>query len=150
VDEFRAAARVFWVSYSAWTRACPIYERERLLKSVSDDSKDEWHKKKDFRLVWQEEYDRVIDYYVSKVMEYANKFMETPAGHALLVQIEQSKKRKTCRPVIDEETLKAYKGEPGVDWRMSDVYDFFNLLSEVAETREFETSFETSVCIREY
>jgi hypothetical protein len=140
LDEFRIAAKVFWVSYSAWMRACPNDHVDERLKRVSIDHCMDWYKKDDYQLVWRQQYSRVVDFYVNKVMEYTNKFMASPAGKLIEKEVETAKRRRSGKPLIDEGTLRAFNGAEGLNWTMADVSDFFQILSEVSETRKFETS----------
>ena len=110
-----------------------------LLQKVSEDSCNKWHRKEEFQLVWHQEYIRVVNFYVTKVIDYTEKFMATPAGKQMKTDAAVARRSRKGLPLIDEETLKTYKDEDGLNWSIAHFADFFQILGEVAPTREFET-----------
>jgi hypothetical protein len=74
---------MFWVTYSAYSRAVTPQVEDNLLKVLSDENGADWHDKGQFKLVWHEMYAAMVSYYVEKVKFYADKYMNSPAGMAL-------------------------------------------------------------------
>jgi hypothetical protein len=141
LDEFRVAAKVFWVSYSAYSRG--IQEPrgvDALLKLLSNEFEVSWHETAEFDHIWREEYKTMVNFYVQKVKHYGNLYMNSPAGIALKATLDKSRKRHGALPSVNEQTILKYAGLAGLRWNISDVADFFEILAEFTATTSFETS----------
>ena len=133
---------MFWVSFSAWVRACSGNQVDKFLKIVSKEhgKETDWYLNPEYQFVWHEQYSRVVRFYVEKTMEYTQKFMESPAGKVLENSVLHSWKRRSAKPLIDEGSLKSFEGAEGINWTMEDIFDFFSILTEVSSSTSFETS----------
>ena len=134
------AAKVFWISYSAYCRAVSSRVIDSLLRTLSEECEADWHVSGEFRLVWREAYDNMMKFYVNKVMFYADKFIESPAGIALKKTLDKSRKRHGALPAVNEETILKYQGAEGLKWTLCEVADFFKILSEFTTTTNFQSS----------
>jgi hypothetical protein len=88
--------------------------------------------------VWNETHDDVLDHYAEKVQFYAEKYMGTAAGQAFKEATAAARKNARKLPGLDVESLRSFNRAEGIEWGHDEVYDVFEILSEVAETQEFE------------
>lgn len=140
MEEFRAAAGVFWTAYSAYARAVPVAAREELLRLLSTDSNASWHRMPEFKIVWRERYDRMLFSYMEKVRDYGDRFLKSPAGLAMKTELDKGRRNHTTLPNVNEETITKYKGADGISWGMKEIADFFEILCEWTGTEPFESS----------
>lgn len=134
------AARTFWISYSAYSRAATPQVVDNLLKTFSDECRATWHETGEYKVVWHEMYAEMVKYYVDRVKFYGDKYMTSPAGMSLKTAIAKHRKRHISVPVVDENTLFNYAGAQGIAWTIKEVAHFYTLLNEVTNVEDFETS----------
>jgi hypothetical protein len=113
---------------------------DSLLKLLSEECHASWHDMGEFRVVWREMYESMVKFYVSRVMYYGDKFMDSAAGIALKDKLEKSRKRHGALPAVNEGTILKYAGAEGLRWSINEVSDFFNILSEFTSTSQFEAT----------
>jgi hypothetical protein len=82
----------------------------------------------------------VLDHYAEKVQFYAEKYMATAAGHAFKEATTAARKGNRKLPGLDVESLRSFNGAEGIQWGHEEVYDIFEILSEVAETQDLEVA----------
>jgi len=134
------AADVFWTSYSAYARAVLPNTCYQLLDILSKENNALWNEMEDFKLVWREQYDKMVSFYMTKLRAYADKFLNSPAGTHLKTDLDKCRRQHTGLPTMDQATLKKYKDAAGIPWSMPEVADFFDLLSGYTRTEPFESS----------
>jgi hypothetical protein len=88
--------------------------------------------------VWNETHDDVLDHYAEKVQFYAEKYMDTVAGQKFKDAATVARRQQRKLPGLDVESLRSFGGAEGIQWGHDEVYDVFEILSEVAETQDFE------------
>ena len=96
------AAKTFWISYSAYSRAATPQVVDNLLKTLSDEFRATWHETGEYKLVWHEMYADMVKYYVDRVKFYGDKYMTSPAGMSLKTAIAKHRKRHISVPVCHE------------------------------------------------
>jgi hypothetical protein len=131
---------MFWVTYSAYSRAVTPQVEDNLLKVLSDENGADWHDKGQFKLVWHEMYAAMVSYYVEKVKFYADKYMNSPAGMALKATIVKSRKRHVTVPGVTEESIFKYASAEGICWTIKEVDDFYAILADAATKDSFEST----------
>jgi len=132
------ASKAFWISYSAYCRASRPRVIDNLLKLLSEECEASWYEQGSFRLAWRELYDNMVRFYVNKVMQYGEKYMNSAAGIALKANLDKSRRRHGTLPAVDEGTILRFEGAEGLHWSMDEVSDFFKILSEYTSTTPFK------------
>lgn len=136
MDSFRVAARIFWVSYSAYVRHVPHGEADKFLELICKENGQNWHKSAQHTHVWNEALDMVADFYLNKVKEYGELYMASPAGQKMKSAVIRSRKHSKALPTVDTEALLQYDGVEGIAWGIPQVYDIFSILSEVTAVED--------------
>src|SRR5438045_9130042 len=85
-------------------------------------------------------YDRVVNFYVCKVMYCGDKFMGSAAGIALKDKLDKSRRRHGALPAVNEGTILWCAGAEGLLWSINEVADFFKILSEFSSTGTIEAT----------
>ena len=132
------ASKAFWISYSANCRATRPRVIDNLLKLLSEECGASWYEQGAFRLAWRESYENMVRFYVNKVMNYGEKYMNSAAGIALKANLDKSRSRHGALPAVDEGTILRFEGAEGLHWSMDEVSDFFKILSEYTSTTPFK------------
>jgi hypothetical protein len=138
--DFHAVAKVFWVSYSAYSRGIKPAAVDNLLRSISEECNAAWHELDEFKQAWHEQYQNMIDFYVKRVNHYAKRFMNSAAGMILKRDIDKSRKGRRALPAVDHDTLRSYRGAQGLNWTRTEVAHFFHILSTVGTTGNVKES----------
>lgn len=108
------AADVFWTSYSAYARAVLPNACYQLLNVLSKENKASWNEMEDFKLVWREQYDKMVSFYMTKLRAYTDKFLSSPAGLQFKTDLDKCRKQHAGLPTMNQATLKKYKGAEGI------------------------------------
>jgi len=127
------AANAFWVSYSAYVRHIPRAEADKLLELLSQENGQNWSKSIQHTHVWHEKLDRVVEWYVEKVKEYAEKYLESPAGKKMRAAVVRARRYSKALPTVDTDTLRSFDDAEGISWGMAEVCDIFYILSEATQ-----------------
>ena len=130
------AAKIFWITHSAYTRAVPEEHASTLLEMIDAQSPMGfgWHKRDDYRLVWSEMYNFVLDYYIDRFGFYSEKYLQSPAGRLFTQAIQKARSSGRKLPVLDEKSIAMFDGADGIEWTVAEISDIFQLLFMVAET----------------
>jgi hypothetical protein len=133
---FQTAARVFWISASAFVRGVNNEKQMQLLRRVSAKSRVEWYESADYVQIWKLEHDRVVNHYINKVQSYGTLFLSSEAGKKFLKTTQRCRKTKHALPTLDVAALSEFEGAKGIEWSYAEVYDIFSILGDVADTIE--------------
>ena len=117
-----------------------MHQIDELLGFVGDSCDKEWHHDDAYRLAWKEKYDAMVDFYVQKVMSYANAYLNSPGGTRYHDDVIKKRRGGKALPILNTKLLQEYEGEEGINWGMAQVLDMFEILKDLAEVTEFETS----------
>jgi len=112
--------------------------RSKLLLEISNDTKNNWPKSEEYVRVWNETYEDVVDYYAEKVKFYAEKYIATAAGQAFKEATTAARRSNRKLPGLDAEALRSFNDAEGIQWGHEEMYDIFEILSEVTETVDFD------------
>jgi hypothetical protein len=82
MDEFQVAASVFWLSFFANQRGCPLSLRPSLLAQLIPSEKNGFYQKKDFENEFDEIHDRVMNLWRNSLKAVSDAWLETEAGEA--------------------------------------------------------------------
>jgi len=88
------------------------------------------------REIFDDEYYRMSDGYVVRVLRFCDAYLETEAGQQFAKAVTLARKRKSSIPILNIETLKSFKDRPGISWDLAEVFEFFEPLHTCAETTE--------------
>ena len=117
---------------------------DELLDLISNSCGKGWHQDKAYQLAWKDKYDAMVEFYVEKVMYFANEYLTSPGGIRYHDDVMKKRRGGKAMPILNITTLQKYDGEKGIEWGMEQVLNMFEILQELAEVTEFQ---ETSVYI---
>ena len=135
---------MFWISYSAYARGVADEQVQRLLALVSNKCNKTWHQDDAYGLVWSSEYEQMVSHYVERITDVVDRWLETPAGLKLVQKLEKGRISHSTLPFMRAETIGEYEGCAGLPWGVHEVYQIFDILSEICETIKLENTVEVS------
>jgi hypothetical protein len=77
---FDTAALVFWIAFSAWSRAVSEPDRLDLLKLIDDECKTTFHDSSQFLAMWHRSYRNLAHSYINGFDELATAWLDSDAG----------------------------------------------------------------------
>lgn len=128
------AAKIFWITYSAYTRAVPEEHADTLLEMLSSENQAEWHKSEEYAVVWSKMYTFVLDYYLEQFESLADKYLESPAGKLFTQAVSKARASGRKIPLMDEHSITAFEGAEGISWTVKEIGDIFRILFMVSDT----------------
>ena len=108
------------------------------MTDLASQHKQPWHKNDDFVHAWYEAHDEVVDHYSEKVQFYADKFIASELGQKLKEATAATRKAQRKLLGLDEHVLRSFNGADGIQWGIEEIYDIFEILTDMTETKEFE------------
>ena len=67
----------------------------------------------------------MVDFYVQKVMCYANAYLNSPSGTRYHDDVIKMRRGGKALPILNTKLLQEYEGEEGINWGMAQVLDMF-------------------------
>jgi hypothetical protein len=114
--------------------------RGNLLSEIAKETKNNWPKMEEYVRTWNDTHDDMVNHYAEKVKFYATKYIDTAAGQKFKDATAAARKSNRKLPGLDAEALRSFDGAEGIPWGHDEVYDIFEILSDVAETVEFDVA----------
>ena len=134
---------MFWIAASANVRGVTKEGQSDVLRKISVANRMAWHEGPVFVAAWEQAHDDVVRHYAEKVQFYAEAFMATPAGQTFKNAAASARKRKGQLPGINVNVLRNFQGETGMEWRLTQICDFWKILGEVSFTCKQEIAVQT-------
>jgi len=75
----------------------------------------------------------LVEWYIENVKEYAEKYLESPAGRKMKAAVMKGRRYSKALPTVETDTLRLFDGAEGIAWGIAEVCDFFYILSEVTQ-----------------
>lgn len=90
-----------------------------------------------YRLIWDTQYQDVIDDYCEAVMKLGDDWLSSPAGRRFQEACVKGRKASKALPTLDVACIRQYDGLKGIDFDGRQLLFVFGVLAEVAETSSY-------------